>query len=294
MDDPRLVSIVTPIRNAMPFLDQAVASVRSQTYPHWELLLVDDGSTDRSDEAARRHAAETPDRVRYLEHAGHTNLGSSASRNLAIQHARGAYIALLDADDIWLPEHLARRIELLGRHPEVGLAYGATEEWYSWSGRPEDRLRDAVPDLRVELGRPMAPPGPLAAFVRREAPTPCTCSILVRRAAVDAVGGFEASFRGMYDDQVFYAKLCLTTPVLAVPDRLSRYRRHPGSCYSTAKATGRAVADRLVFLEWLEDYLVVRGVTDAALRWAVRRELRPYRHPRLHRLLVRLRRLTAH
>jgi hypothetical protein len=112
--------------------------------------------------------------------------------------------------------------------------------------------------------------------------------------AVDAVGGFEASFRGMYDDQVFYAKLCLTTPVLAVPDRLSRYRRHPGSCYSTAKATGRAVGDRLVYLEWLEGYLAVSGVRDAQLWWALRRELRPYRHPRLHRLLARLRHLAAH
>jgi glycosyltransferase involved in cell wall biosynthesis len=293
MHNHRLVSIVTPIRNAMPFLDEAVASVRSQTYPHWELLLVDDGSTDGSYEIARQYAAETPERIHYLAHAGHRNLGTSASRNLGIQHARGGYIALLDADDVWLPAHLARRVELLERHPEVGFAYGATEEWYSWTGRPEDRHRDTVPELRVELGRLLAPPGPLAAFVLRDAPTPCTCSFVARRAVIDAVGGFEASFGGMYDDQVLYAKLCLTTPVLAVNDQLSRYRRHPDSCYSTAKATGRAVADRLVFLEWLEGYLAIRGVSDADVWRAVRRELRPYRHPRLHRLLARLRRLAA-
>src|SRR5205807_873118 len=79
--------------NAERFLREAVESVFAQTYPHWELLLVDDGSTDRSGEIARRFAADRPDRVRYLEHPGHENRGMSASRNLGIRSARGELVA---------------------------------------------------------------------------------------------------------------------------------------------------------------------------------------------------------
>ena len=66
--------------------------------------MVDNGSTDRSTDIALQYAAHYPGRVRYLEHAGHQNRGMSASRNLGIKNAAGAYIALLDADDVWLPQ----------------------------------------------------------------------------------------------------------------------------------------------------------------------------------------------
>lgn len=289
MSQPLLVSIVTPFFNAERFLDEALASVLAQSYPRWELLLVDDGSADRSTRIATRWARAHPERVRYLEHEGHRNQGTSASRNLGIRNSRADYVAFLDADDTWLPGHLSGQVTLLERHPEVGLAYGPTEEWYSWTGRAEDRTRDHVPDLRVPAGQPLVPPGPLAAFVRREAPSPCTCSVLVRRSVVDAIGGFEAAFRGMYDDQAFYAKACLAAPVLAAADCSSRYRRRADSLYSTAKATGQHHLDRLAFLRWLDHYMAERGGGDPELQEALRREFWAARHPSLSRLLGRRR-----
>ena len=71
------------------FIQEAIQSVLSQTYEHWELLLVDDGSRDGSSEIARRIATQYPAKVRYLEHTGHQNLGMSASRNLGVRHAKG-------------------------------------------------------------------------------------------------------------------------------------------------------------------------------------------------------------
>jgi glycosyltransferase involved in cell wall biosynthesis len=280
-----LVSIVTPFLNAERFLEETLASVRAQTYSRWELLLVDDGSTDQSSSIAARLARDHPDRVRYLEHERHRNQGTSASRNLGIRHAQGEYLAFLDADDVWLPGHLADQVALLERHPEVGLAYGPTEEWYGWTGRAADEARNHVPDLAVATDQPLAPPGPLAAFLRREAPSPCTCSVLVRRSVVAAVGGFEPAFRGMYDDQAFYAKVCLAVPVLASATCSSRYRRHGGSLYSTAKATGQTGADRLAFLGWLDRYLAGHGEQAGGLKRALRRELWTARHPTLARLI---------
>ena len=130
---PPVVSIVTIFFNAVRFLEDAVASVLAQTYERWELLLVDDGSTDGSSEIGRTLAARHLDRVRYLEHPDHANRGMSASRNLGIRHGRGDLVALLDADDVWEPEKLTRQVALLEAHSEVDLVYGAPLYWFGWT-----------------------------------------------------------------------------------------------------------------------------------------------------------------
>src|SRR5512147_1824882 len=107
MTNQPLVSGVIIFWNAERFLQEAIESVLAQTYPSWELLLVDDGSTDGASEIARSYAARHPERIRYLEHPGHRNRGMSASRNLGLQQSRGALVAFLDSDDVWLPEKLA-------------------------------------------------------------------------------------------------------------------------------------------------------------------------------------------
>jgi len=289
MGKPPLVSIVTPFLNAERFFADTLASVLAQTYTRWELLLVDDGSTDQSTGMAVEWARAHAERVRYLEHDGHRNRGTSASRNLGIRHAEGEFVAFLDADDVWLPEHLADGVSLLERHPDSGLSYGPTEEWYGWTGRPVDRSRDHILGLGVTTETPFAPPGPLTAFLRREIPTPCTCSVLVRRTLADEIGGFEPSFRGMYDDQAFYAKVCLTAPVVASSVCTSRYRRHGSSLYSSAKTTGQAGADRLAYLHWLDRYLAGRGDRPREVRRALRQELRAARFPLIQRLIARVR-----
>ena len=108
-----LVSIIVPIYNAERFLAEAIDSVLAQTYTDWELLLIDDGSTDRSTEIAQQYAASNPERIHFLEHSGRRNFGVCSSRNLGIGRSRGEYIALLDADDVWLPSKLAEQIALM-------------------------------------------------------------------------------------------------------------------------------------------------------------------------------------
>src|SRR5690348_3334121 len=99
MSESPLVSVIIIFWNAEPFLAEAVASVVAQSYPDWELLLVDDGSTDGSTALAQQIVVRDPQRMRYLEHPGHANRGMSATRNLGIAQARGTYLAFLDADD---------------------------------------------------------------------------------------------------------------------------------------------------------------------------------------------------
>ncbi|MGO8758304.1 MAG: glycosyltransferase family 2 protein [Terracidiphilus sp.] len=108
-----LVSIVTPVYNAAQWLEQTLASVRAQTLTDWEHLLADDGSTDGS-LAIAVAAARADSRVRVLRTGIRT--GPATARNRALDAARGRFIAFLDADDLWLPDKLARSVDWLIEH----------------------------------------------------------------------------------------------------------------------------------------------------------------------------------
>jgi glycosyltransferase involved in cell wall biosynthesis len=288
-----LVSVVAIFLNAERFLDEALRSVIAQTYPRWELLLVDDGSSDGSGAIARGFAEREPDRVRYLEHPGHRNQGMSASRSLGLQHARGEYLALLDADDVWLPEKLERQVAILEAHPDVGLLFGAPLYWFGWTGQSEDRERDYVIDLKLPLDRTYAPPDLLLPFLQRAAPTPCPSDVLVRRATAVSVGGFEAHFVGknmVYEDQGFFSKLLLHSPAFASSETWDRYRQHPDSCYAVSKATGGREVARHYFLNWLTRYLQDHGLASGPVWETVQAELRPFRLT--SRAIARARRLA--
>jgi glycosyltransferase involved in cell wall biosynthesis len=261
------------------FLEEAIQSVLAQTHTRWELLLVDDGSSDGSSAIARRHAEREPDRVHYLEHPGHRNLGMSASRNLGLRHARGEYLALLDADDVWLPEKLERQVAILEAHPEAVLLFGAPLYWFGWTGRPEDRERDYVIDLKLPTGKVYDPPSLLLPFLQRAAPTPCPSDVLVRRESAESVGGFEAHFTGVhmvYEDQAFFSKLLLCAPAFASGETWDRYRQHAESCYAVSKATGGREVARHYFLKWFQEYLRGQGLANGPVWQTVLAELRPF------------------
>lgn len=274
MSPPPLVSVVVIFLDAERFLEEAIGSVLAQSYPHWELLLVDDGSTDRSSAIARRLAESDPARIRYLEHPGHRNLGMSASRNLGLSHSRGKYLALLDADDVWLPEKLARQVAILEAHPEVALLFGAPLYWFGWTGAAADQARDYVIDLKLPAERVYDPPALLVAFLDGSAPPPCPSDVLVRRQAAAEAGGFEDRFRGMYEDQAFFAKLLLRYPAYASGETWDRYRQHPDSCYAVAKASGTREAARRFYLTWLRDHLRQHRLAEGPVRRTVHAELR--------------------
>lgn len=278
------VTVIIIFYNTVRFLAEAVESVLAQTFTDWELLLVDDGSSDGSTEIGQYYARTDPKRIFYLAHEQHRNCGASAARNLGIKHARGEYIALLDADDVWLPHKLERQVEILNRWPEAALLYGNTQYWYSWTKRSEDSGRDFQPGIKVPSNTLLQPPALLARMLRQEIPVPCTCSLLLRRAAVLSVGGFEDSFRRVFTDQVFYAKLLLKWPVVASSECWDRYRQHPDSCVSQVEAQGGIGAARQRYLRWLKGYLVEQNAQRTEVWRAVQTELWNYQHPHLMKM----------
>jgi glycosyltransferase involved in cell wall biosynthesis len=290
MSSQPIVTVIVIFLNAGEvFFREAIESVFAQTYDNWELLLVDDGSTDISTEIAKQYSDKYPDKLRYLDCEGHQNRGTGAARNLGIQHANGEYIAFLDADDLWLPEKLANQVAILNDLPEVGMVYNSTLMWYGWTNEPEDIKLDRDRGLGVDPDRIFQPPELLTLFIAREIPPPSTCSVLIRREVIRSIGGCEASFRGLFEDQVLFAKICAMTPVFVASGCWDRYRQHPNSICHTSQGRGKdgklqPDAAHHDFLNWLEGYLLTRGMQSTAAWRALQRGLDPYRKPIRYRL----------
>jgi len=128
---PESVTVLMPFKNVEPYLAESVRSVVAQTYPHWQLILVDDGSTDNGYQLAQTFTQYPRISLIRNEH----NLGIAASCNKAMEYATGEYIARCDADDIAHPERLARQVAFLQEHPNIGLVGSFftqfTEGWES-------------------------------------------------------------------------------------------------------------------------------------------------------------------
>ncbi|HSA55609.1 MAG TPA: glycosyltransferase [Gemmatimonadaceae bacterium] len=162
------VSVVVPCYNAERYLAEALGSIVSQSPPPLEVLVIDDGSADGSAAIAEGFSPH----VRCVRQE---NLGISAARNRGLALARGELIAFLDADDVWLPGSLARRLALLDAAPEVEGVSGLVESFIS---------PDLPPERRGSLACPTEPSaGRLAG------------TMLVRRAVFDRVGAFDPALR---------------------------------------------------------------------------------------------------
>ena len=285
-----LVSVIIIFLNAEEFIHEAIESVFAQTYDNWELLLVDDGSTEGSTHIALQYSEQHGEKVRYLEHANHQNRGMSASRNLGIREAKGEFIAFLDADDVYLPQKFERQVAILHSHPTAAMVYGATQHWHSWTGKIENMRRDHMRKLGVPPDTLVQPPTLPILFLQDKAKTPGTCGVLLRREAIEQVRGFEENFRGMFEDQVFFYKLCLSAPVFVESGSWDRYRQHPNSHCEVSRVIGAYDPERRLnptywaFLNWLKAYLIEQRITDGELWKALRAEFWPYHHPILYKV----------
>ncbi|MGI0480110.1 glycosyltransferase family 2 protein [Geminocystis sp. CENA526] len=113
----KLVSVIVPVYNVEAYIAQAINSVLSQTYPHFELLIIDDEGNDRTMDICRQFEDY---RIRIISQK---NRGLAGARNTGIRHSQGEYLAFLDGDDMWMPDKLAKHIEHLESHPEVGVSF---------------------------------------------------------------------------------------------------------------------------------------------------------------------------
>src|SRR6202020_3204519 len=126
------VDIIIPAFNAAKYLPAALESVSSQTFDDWQILLVDDGSTDNTAEVVAPFLDRFGSKIKYIKQ---NNRGLPAARNTAIRASTAEFLALLDADDVWLPCRLSESLKALDARPQAGLAYGLVTNI-----DPKDRL----------------------------------------------------------------------------------------------------------------------------------------------------------
>ncbi len=136
-----LVSIITPLYNGEQFLPQTIESVLAQTYPEWEMVIINDGSTDKSEEIALSYAEKDPRIHVYSQPNG----GSASARNHGIRRAKGRYIALLDSDDLWEPWFIEQQLNLLHHH-HCQLVYGGHKRI---NEKGDEILRPFIPPEKV-------------------------------------------------------------------------------------------------------------------------------------------------
>jgi glycosyltransferase involved in cell wall biosynthesis len=139
------VSVIIPTYNRSSLLFEAVKSVLSQTYDNFELIIVDDGSTDSSKSSIAPLLKNTPRSTTYLESK---NRGVSTARNLGAQHAQGEWLAFLDSDDRWTPEKLQLQMEYLKSNPECRVVHGE-EIWIRNGRRVNQKIKHAKSGGRI-------------------------------------------------------------------------------------------------------------------------------------------------
>lgn len=211
MTEP-LVSVVMPAYNAEAFVGSAIESVLAQTYRRLELIVVDDGSTDRTAAVVEGYG----ERVRYVRQR---NAKQAAARNNGVRHAQGEIVAFIDADDVWRPDKLQQQLALLARDPGLGFVY-CDAEHIDVEGR---YLRSQPGGRRGRILRDVLLGEPIGGL--------CGSTVLMPRARFEEIGGFDESLSPCEDTDLFW-RVAARYPVDFVPKPLVQYRLHPGNAHA--------------------------------------------------------------
>jgi glycosyltransferase involved in cell wall biosynthesis len=203
------VSVVVPAYNAASYLKQALESIFSQTYRNFEIIMVDDGSTDDTPIIAQQFG----DAIRYIRQV---NRGLSAARNTAIRNARADIIALLDSDDLWEPQFLERMICHLDLDPEaVGVYCGF--QYINSKGEIVGK-----PSLKI------VPPELFHRTIISEGNWLVPSGVVFRKRLAEDVGLFDESISPVADADL-WIRLSAYSPFIGLPEALVKYRRHEGN-----------------------------------------------------------------
>lgn len=258
------VSVIMPAYNVAPYVGAAIGSVLDQTFTDLELIVIDDGSTDATFEIAAACAARDP-RIRLLQKP---NGGISSARNHGLRAASGAFIAILDSDDLWSPDYLATQMRILEERPEIDVVTG--NAWFlDDHGGPLSRAQDLPGASAFARGASAGPARP----VPDPRPSPNLARILGDETAVfimsifryrvyETIGGFDEGLR-TNEDYDFWLRAAIAGFVFHRNDEpLGHYRRRDDSLSASELRMVRGI---LVVYQKLRPQLLDRPAELAIL-----------------------------
>jgi glycosyltransferase involved in cell wall biosynthesis len=224
-----LVSVVVPVFNGDRFICRTLASALAQTYNPIEVLVVDDGSTDRTPIVVEEAAANDP-RVRYFRI---DNSGVASARNFGINKARGEFIATLDADDLWHPEKIARQVSLMNTlSAETGLVY-------CWAIEIDEN--DLVIPSTRHLGRRHEYEGHVTTKLAAACFIHTSSAPLIKRSYINIVGGYDPDLKPHgAEDWKFYLSLSEVCEFAVISEFLVGYRQSSGSISKSHRRMGQS------------------------------------------------------
>lgn len=209
--DP-LVSVIIPVYNGENYISETIDSVIAQTEKSWEIIAINDGSTDRSRDILEKTAKNDPGRIRVISVS---NGGVSRARNTGVSNARGTYIAFIDQDDLWAPSKLQRQLEQFRADSELGLSF-TNESIIDQKGH---RVRENVLCLTTSKNR-----GLVFGRLVFDNFIPISSVMLKKELFMDA-GGFNPRYT-LAEDYDFLLRVTKKAPVDFIDDPLLLYREH--------------------------------------------------------------------
>jgi glycosyltransferase involved in cell wall biosynthesis len=262
---PPTVSVIIPTFNRLPLLPAAVQSVLSQDYTDFELIVIDDGSTD----GTREYLESIDDprlRVLSVPHGGRI----SVARNHGVRAARGEWLAFLDSDDVWLPGKLTLQLDVLGKNPKYGWC-GAAYQLVDANDEPM-AIRSRFPHFAFE--------GWVLPLLLNYSASVTIPVLVVRRSIVEEVGLFDESLVSR-EDYDLALKIATRSPVIILADVLARVREHPGRTTATEGMFVKRDSNARVLLA------ASRRAADPAVNNVARKQARAQRIALLKWLLKR-------
>ncbi|HEY9658471.1 MAG TPA: glycosyltransferase, partial [Allocoleopsis sp.] len=242
-----IVSVIMPIYNNAPYLRHAVESILQQTFSDFELILVDDGSTDRSLDILRDYAAKD-DRIHLISR---DNRGIARSRNDGFQVTRGALIAVMDGDDVALPDRLARQVDFLQQHPEV-VCVGGAHEIIDHKGRLLTCLSLPEQDEQIQQ-QALAGHGSIC--------HPCA---MIRRTALEQIGGYDETLTIAVDLDL-WLRLGEVGKLANLSEPILQYRLHGNSISEQKGKLQRQTAYEICQRAWKRRG--IEGKFEASYSW---------------------------
>jgi len=206
MKEPR-VSVIIPTFNSAEYIEEALESVFEQTFQDFEIIVVDDGSTDETGEVLKKYG----DRIRYIYQE---NNGPAGARNRGIRVARGEYIAFLDADDLWVSTKLEKQVDLFRQRKDLGMVTTGACSFdekgvFGYSADKRETL------MAGDIARNI--------FLRSNIGTP---TVMVRKEVFDSIGYFEENIRQSEDDNM-WIRIASHYDVELIDEALIKVRNHP-------------------------------------------------------------------
>ncbi|MCI0337220.1 MAG: glycosyltransferase [Acidobacteria bacterium] len=225
------VSVIIPVYNTEEFIAGTIQSVLDQTYQNYEIIAVDDGSTDSTLQILRRLEPQ-------INIFTKDNGGPASARNVAIQNSVGEYIAFLDSDDLWIESKLEEQVAYLDRHPEIGLLFGQALMFVEENGEKKIQSKIGYTDdprfCRLLLGD----------FIPNS-------TVVIRRDCVDRVGLLNESLFAA-EDYEYWMRIARLFPIAGLPKPLAYYRIRDGNLLGDGRNIDKGLHYSLAALREVE------------------------------------------